>query len=71
MRNLAGEFNVLHGDASQLVKRLPDKKFRAIITSPPYYGHRHYGSDKGEIEREQAVDDYLDSLAAVFSACRH
>ena len=51
MRNLAGEFNVLQGDASQLVKRLLDKKFRAIITSPPYYGHRHYGSDKGEIDR--------------------
>lgn len=70
MRNLAGEFEVLQGDASQLIKRLPRGKFRAIITSPPYYGHRHYGSDNGEIGREQAVDEYLDSLAGVFSACR-
>lgn len=70
MRNLAGEFEVLQGDASQLVKRLPRDKFRAIITSPPYFGHRHYGSDGSEIGREQAVDEYLDSLAEVFSACR-
>jgi DNA modification methylase len=70
MRNLAGEFEVLQGDASQLVRCLPREKFRAIITSPPYYGHRHYGSDKVEIGREQAVDDYLDSLTRVFLACR-
>lgn len=56
MRNLAGEFNVLQDDASQLAKRLPDKKFCAIITPPPYYDYRHYGSNKGEIEWEQAVE---------------
>lgn len=70
MRNLAGEFNVLQDDASRLAKHLSDKKSRAIVTPPPYHDHRHYGSNKGEIEREQAVSDYPDSLAAAFSACR-
>jgi DNA modification methylase len=67
---LGDEFKVLQGDASQVVRRLPHGRFRAIITSPPYYGHRHYGSDKGEIGREQTVDDYLDSLTRVFGACK-
>ncbi len=63
-------FEVLQGDAGQVVRRLPQGRFRAIITSPPYYGHRHYGSDKGEIGRELTVDEYLDSLARVFAACK-
>ena len=67
---MGDEFEVLQGDASQVVRRLPHGRFRAIITSPPYYGHRHYGSDKGEIGREQTVDDYLDSLVRVFGACK-
>lgn len=62
-------FVIIHGDACDIVRRLPGK-FRAIITSPPYYGHRHYGSDGHEIGRERTPEQYLDSLARVFAACR-
>jgi DNA modification methylase len=70
MRNLSGEFEVVQGDASRVVKDLQPERFRAIVTSPPYFGHRHYGSDGSEIGREQSVDDYLNSLVKVFSSCR-
>jgi DNA modification methylase len=63
-------FKIMHGDACETVKRLPKNKFRAIITSPPYYGHRHYGSDAHEIGREHTPEQYLDSLTGVFAACR-
>jgi site-specific DNA-methyltransferase (adenine-specific) len=63
-------FKIIHGDAADAVKRLPAKKFRAVITSPPYYGHRHYGNDDHEIGREQTDESYLDSLVGVFSVCR-
>lgn len=63
-------FKIIHGDACQTVKRLPGSKFRAIITSPPYYGHRHYGSDGHEIGRERTPEVYLDSLTRLFAACR-
>ncbi len=52
------------------MKQLPTSKFRAVITSPPYYRHRHYGNDNNEIGREQTDEEYLDSLTRVFSACR-
>jgi DNA modification methylase len=68
---LDGEFfKIIRGDACQTVKRLRGNKFRAIITSPPYYGHRHYGNNHLEIGREPTAEEYLDSLTRVFSACR-
>jgi DNA modification methylase len=63
-------FRIIKGNAYDVVKRLAGVKFRTIITSPPYYGHRHYGSHVQEIGREQTVVDYLDSLTQVFEACK-
>ena len=62
-------FKVIQGDAYQVIKSLTGK-FRAVVTSPPYYGHRHYGSDEHEIGREATVEEYLDSLTRVFAACK-
>ncbi len=66
---MSGEFEVVQGSALDVLKRLQPREFRAIVTSPPYFGHRHYGSDRSEIGRERSVDDYLGSLTEVFSAC--
>ena len=62
-------FQIIHGDAYQLVRKLRGKKFRAIITSPPYYRHRHYGNNNNEIGREQTAEEYLNSLTNVFAEC--
>ena len=53
-----------------MIKRLKGMKFRAIITSPPYYRHRHYGSDNHEIGREKTSEEYLLTLTQVFVACK-
>jgi DNA modification methylase len=67
---LAGDsFRTIQGDAYETVKGLPNK-FRAIVTSPPYFGHRHYGSDSHEIGQEKTVEQYLKSLEKVFLECR-
>jgi DNA modification methylase len=63
-------FRIIKGDAYQKIKCLSGMKFRAIITSPPYYGHRHYGADEHEIGREQTAEKYLQSLTQLFAACR-
>lgn len=67
-------FQVIQGDAYQIIRHrhhlLSSGKFRAIITSPPYYGHRHYGNNDKEIGQERTVEEYLDSLTKVFVACR-
>lgn len=68
---LDGEsFRIIQGDAHQIIKCLTGMKFRAVITSPPYYRHRHYGADNHEIGREQTPEEYLYSLTQVFAACR-
>jgi DNA modification methylase len=61
----------MHGDVIEVLEDLVQKpeyqkRFRAIITSPPYYGHRSYGSDPKEIGREKKVEVYLDKLTHVF-----
>jgi len=61
-------FQIIHGNAYHVVQGLQAKRFRAIITSPPYYGHRRYGSDGMEIGREQSVEQYLQSISQVFIA---
>ncbi len=62
---------MLQGDAREIAKKgLEPGTFRAIITSPPYFGHRHYGSDTGEIGQERDVEEYLDALEGVFVACK-
>jgi DNA modification methylase len=64
-------FRIIQGDTRQIIKYLSGIKFRAIITSPPYYRHRHYGGDNHhEIGRERTAEEYIDSLTQVFTACR-
>ena len=45
-------------------------KYRLVVTSPPYYGHRHYGDDSHEIGQEKTVAEYIDNLAKTFTVCR-
>jgi DNA modification methylase len=63
-------FKIIQGDAYQIIRQLSGYKFRTIITSPPYYGHRQYGSDQHEIGREQDPEEYLNSLTQIFVACK-
>jgi DNA modification methylase len=51
-------YKVLQGDSYSVLTKLtenPDErgKYRLIVTSPPYYGHRHYGQDPNEIGQEK------------------
>jgi DNA modification methylase len=46
------------------------RKYRLIVTSPPYYGHRHYGDDPHEIGQEKSDTEYIDNLAKTFAVCR-
>ena len=66
----SGHFKILQGDARNAIGELPRSSFRAVITSPPYYGHRTYGADSFEIGREESPQRYLDSLVNVFRSCR-
>lgn len=68
-------FDLYEGDSRKEVVRLvrePDetRKYRLIVTSPPYFGHRHYGKNHGEVGQEKSDAEFVKSLADIFSGCR-
>jgi len=67
---LRGRFTLLPGDARDvLAATLPDESVNCVVTSPPYYGLRDYGT-AAQYGRESAPQAYVDSLRAVFSEVR-
>lgn len=70
MDNLADLINtVIWGDIRTVSQMIPEHCIQAIITSPPYFGHRNYTGkygDEHEIGREKNLTDYVENLAICF-----
>jgi site-specific DNA-methyltransferase (adenine-specific) len=52
-------------DALTFLKSMPDESINSIITSPPYYAQRDYGSPQ-QIGLESHPDEYVAALVDVF-----
>jgi site-specific DNA-methyltransferase (adenine-specific) len=63
---------VILGDARKIVETLKDDFFQAIITSPPYFGHRKYSEDANETEigQESEAESYITNLVNLFRELR-
>jgi DNA modification methylase len=59
---------ILEGDCREVLKSLNDSSVNCIITSPPYYGLRDYGTDN-QIGLEDHPSKYIESLLSVFFEC--
>lgn len=57
------------GDAGELAVQLPPGCVDTIVTSPPYYQQRDYGSDN-QLGQEASPADYVERLVGVFEAIR-
>lgn len=60
---------LLHGDSLEQARTLPDGSVDCIVTSPPYYGLRDYGSE-GQYGLEESPAAYVETLRALFAECR-
>ena len=60
---------VLHGDTYACLDRLEDDSIAVAITSPPYWRQRDYGFE-GQIGQENAPEEYIGRLVAVFNKLR-
>jgi len=60
---------IYQGDAAEILKQLPKEFFRCVVTSPPYWGLRDYGS-AGQIGAEEDPDEYVRRVVAVFDQVR-
>ena len=63
------ESTIYQGDASAILKQLPENFFQCVVTSPPYWGLRDYATN-GQIGAENNPEDYIDILVAVFEEVR-
>lgn len=62
-------YTILHGDAVQMLKTLPDNSVHCCVTSPPYWGLRDYGVD-GQIGLESTPEEYVSRMVEVFREIR-
>lgn len=57
---------ILIGDTLQQLRTLPDACVQCVITSPPYFLLRDYGTP-GQMGLEASVDEWVQKLRAVFA----
>ncbi len=60
---------VINGDCEEILEQIPKNSVDAIVTSPPYYRQREYGSAAAAIGNEENLEDYLENLECVFRKC--
>src|SRR5919202_363146 len=68
-------YQLFQGDCFEVLKCMSTspselRKYRLIVTSPPYYRYRHYGGDPEEIGQERTYDMFIEKLADIFTVCR-
>ncbi|MFC5814149.1 DNA-methyltransferase [Nonomuraea harbinensis] len=56
------------GDARQVLAEMADGSVNCIVTSPPYWGLRHYCED--QYGQEPTPEEYVDNLRATFAEAR-
>ena len=60
---------VICGPALEGLDMLPDRSVRTVVTSPPYWSLRDYEA-AGQIGRDDALGDYIKSIAVTFDKVR-
>lgn len=64
MRNV-----ILVGDVREKLREIPDDYVQTVVTSPPYWGLRDYGTS-GQIGLEATPEAYVESMVAVMREVR-
>lgn len=63
------QVTLLLGDTLETLRTLPDGHVDCIVTSPPYYGLRDYGTD-GQYGLEASPAEYVETMRSVFAEAR-
>lgn len=61
--------SILIGDCRTALASLPERSVHCVVTSPPYWGLRDYGTD-GQIGLEPTPEAYITTMVEVFRAVR-
>ena len=58
-------WDVLQGDAIEVLRSMEPESVHCVVTSPPYWGLRNYGID-GAYGLEPTLDEYIERMVEVF-----
>jgi DNA modification methylase len=61
--------HIYTGDALRVLRKFPSGSVNCVVTSPPYYCLRDYGT-AGQIGLEKTPEAYIKKLKAIFMECR-
>jgi hypothetical protein len=59
-------YEIMCGNAREVVPELD--VVHMVMTSPPYWAKRRYGSSSAEVGREEDVEAYIGSLVAILAS---
>jgi DNA modification methylase len=62
-------YQIIHGEALEVLRTMPDESVHCCVTSPPYWGLRDYGVP-GQLGLEPTPDEYVARLVEVFREVR-
>lgn len=60
---------IINEDCRMAIPKLPSDSVQCVVTSPPYWGLRNYGT-KNQIGIETTPEDYIETIRQVFSEVR-
>lgn len=60
---------ILVGDALERLSELPDESVHCVVTSPPYWGLRDYGTN-GQLGLEATLEEHVERMVGVFREVR-
>jgi DNA modification methylase len=60
---------ILVGDVREQLRTLPDESVHCVVTSPPYWGLRDYGTE-GQLGLEATPEEYVCNMVDVFREVR-
>jgi site-specific DNA-methyltransferase (cytosine-N4-specific) len=63
------QVTLLLGDALEVMRTLPASSVNCIVTSPPYYGLRDYGTE-GQYGLESSPAEYVETMRRLFAEVR-
>ena len=56
---------LIKGDVREVLKELDPESVQCVVTSPPYWGLRDYGSE-GQLGLEETPEEYVENMVSVF-----
>ncbi|MBP2252318.1 DNA modification methylase [Halarchaeum solikamskense] len=59
----------VHFTSSEEMSELAEESVQTIVTSPPYYQEKNYGSHETNLENRESYEEYKEGLKSVLEEC--